>query len=64
MATARRVARNLRLGDVYRCLGAEPSAFGNLQEQLNFEPILIKLMYLKRGIETSSACKNMIKLAA
>ena len=57
----RRVAKSLQWGGMgcYTGVGAEPPALQNLvffwQQYLNFRPILIKIMLLKRGIEISSA---------
>ena len=49
-------------------MGAKLSTFGDfaifLKKCFIFKPTWIKLMFLKRGIEISIGCKNMIKLGA
>ena len=53
--------------EAIRGLGAERQAAGKfcifLQNRLNFRPILIKIIALKRGI-WSLQCKNLMKLIA
>ena len=53
---------------LFEGLWAEASVFGDftlfLSKLINFKPVLTKLMLLNRGIKISTACKNMIKLAA
>ena len=52
------------MGGVWGVWGRTPKSLKIMQDLLTFKPILIKLIFLIRGVELCSDNKNMIKLAA